>query len=82
MDILLTPEPETESSRKRSAHLDEVMMPTARRIAAEQSRASDLMFHAAARGDRDEFNRLWNQHMLPRKQAENAPSSTPPKTTT
>lgn len=62
----LDPRPETPEYKRTRADLEKALRPTAEKVAAE-NRISDLMFDAAAKGDRAEFSRLWKQHILPRK---------------
>lgn len=93
MGIHYTPAKPSGLDLKAEEELDrqaaEIFRPTAEALGprmaeeANQGRVTDLLYDAAAKGDKAEFHRLWQTHMVPlarQKEAEAAAkqdSSTP-----
>ena len=80
----LDPKLEAELDR----HADEIFRPTREALApqlaaAEKDRVTDLLYNAAAKQDRAEFHRLWQEHVAPlarKKEAEARQASLIPGT--
>ena len=54
-----------EHREKMEAYAREALRPTAEAM-AEEHRVTGLMYDAVMKGDRAEFNRLFEEHMIPR----------------
>ena len=77
-------DPKLEEEWDRQA--DEIFRPTREALgpelaaAAEKDRVTDLLYDAAAKQDRAEFHRLWQEHVAPlaEKREREQPSQSPP----
>jgi hypothetical protein len=82
--IHFTPAPESASSEKRAQrrqadeYLDKALRPTADRI-KEERRVTGLMYDAAAKGDRAQFHKLFQDFTaMKSRQASSAPTLNAP----
>lgn len=55
----------SECSEKQHQYKIEILVPEEMKAQQAQNRVTDLLYAAVQKGDRAEFHRLWQKHMVP-----------------